>query len=570
MGTVDIVTKEYMRENAIFADAFNYLIYGGKKVIDPAGLTEIDTATSAVGKKDALQKYRDVLKAAVIKQDEKMSYVLLGVENQTDVHYAMPVRNAIYDALQYGKQVSDIAAGHRRSQKDYSGKTGGEYLSGFLKEDHIKPVITLVIHFGAEEWDGPLSLHEMMPIRDMEILSYVENYRIHLIDPAKLTEEELNKFSTSMREVMGYIKYSNNKEKLLDFLRTDTHKSIEMNAARVIKTITKTPIKISEEKEGIEMCQAIEELIAESEARGEVRGKAEGMIEMCLEMNIPKKGIIKRLQDKLNISMQQVVDSVNQEKKNAMAGQMSLFDFVAEEDKKDFEIRMPDVEEYDKEQLLAFEKEVLGVYISGHPLEKYEKMWQKNISATTMDFAYQEELHGSRLFDGAEEIIGGMVEGITIKHTKNNKTMVFLTIEDLLGTVEVVVFPRQYEIYRNSITQDGKLFIQGHVSAEEEKASKLISDKIWKFEDLPKELWIQFSDRESFMAEEKALYEILRSSDGTDQVVVYIRSPKSMKRLGKAWSICADETLLQKIVERYGQNNVKVVEKCIENNGKMN
>ena len=297
MGTVDIVTKEYMRENAIFADAFNYLIYGGKKVIDPAGLTEIDTATSAVGKKDALQKYRDVLKAAVIKQDEKMSYVLLGVENQTDVHYAMPVRNAIYDALQYGKQVSDIAAGHRRSQKDYSGKTGGEYLSGFLKEDHIKPVITLVIHFGAEEWDGPLSLHEMMPIRDMEILSYVENYRIHLIDPAK--------FSTSMREVMGYIKYSNNKEKLLDFLRTDTHKSIEMNAARVIKTITKTPIKISEEKEGIEMCQAIEELIAESEARGEVRGKAEGMIEMCLEMNIPKKGIIKRLQDKLNISMQQ-------------------------------------------------------------------------------------------------------------------------------------------------------------------------------------------------------------------------------------------------------------------------
>ncbi len=304
MGTVDIVTKEYMRENAIFADAFNYLIYGGKKVIDPAGLTEVDTATSAVGKKDALQKYRDVLKAAVIKQDEKMSYVLLGVENQTDVHYAMPVRNAIY-ALQYGKQVSDIAAGDRRSQKDYSGKTGGEYLSGFLKEDHIKPVITLVIHFGAEEWDGPLSLHEMMPIRDMEILSYVENYRIHLIDPAKLTEEELNKFSTSMREVMGYIKYSNNKEKLLDFLRTDTHKSIEMNAARVIKTITKTPIKISEEKEGIEMCQAIEELIAESEARGEVRGKAEGMIEMCLEMNIPKKGIIKRLQDKLNISMQQ-------------------------------------------------------------------------------------------------------------------------------------------------------------------------------------------------------------------------------------------------------------------------
>lgn len=301
MGTVDIVTKEYMRGNAVFADAFNYLIYGGKKVIDPAGLTEVDTAATAVGKKDALQKYRDVLKAAVIKQDEKMSYVLLGVENQTDVHYAMPVRNAVYDALQYGRQVSEIAAGHRRSQKDYSGKSRGEYLSGFLKEDHIKPVITLVIHFGAEEWDGPLSLHEMMSIRDMEILSYVENYRIHLIDPAKLTEEELNKFSTSMREVMGYIKYSKNKEKLLDFLRTDIHKSIEMNAARVIKTITNTPIEVSEEKEEIEMCKAIEDLIAESETRGE----AKGMIEVCLEMDISKEDILKKLQDKLNISLQQ-------------------------------------------------------------------------------------------------------------------------------------------------------------------------------------------------------------------------------------------------------------------------
>ena len=316
MGTVDIVTKEYMRENAIFADAFNYLIYGGKKVIDPAGLTEVDTATSAVGKKDALQKYRDVLKAAVIKQDEKMSYVLLGVENQTDVHYAMPVRNAIYDALQYGKQVSEIAAGHRRSPKDYSGKSRGEYLSGFLKEDRIKPVITLVIHFGVEEWDGPLSLHEMMSIRDMEILSYVENYRIHLIDPAKLTEEELNKFSTSMREVMGYIKYSKNKEKLLDFLRTDTHKSIEMNAARVIKTITNTPIEVSEEREEIEMCKAIEDLIAESEARGRAEGEARGIIEICLDMDFSKTDILKKLQDKLNISLQQADEYLKMYEKN--------------------------------------------------------------------------------------------------------------------------------------------------------------------------------------------------------------------------------------------------------------
>jgi hypothetical protein len=339
MGTADIVTKEYMRENTVFADAFNYLIYNGKKVIDPAKLTEIDSTeialpfgnaekvkaekkrkeqeaewssvknesvrkknTSRVGvKMDAVQKYRDVFKSMVIKQDEKTSYVLLGIENQTDVHYAMPVRNVIYDALQYGRQVADIAADHRRNKKDFPGKSNGEYLSGFFKEDHIRPIITLVIHFGAEEWDGPLSLHEMMATRDMEILSFVENYRIHLIDPAKLTEEELNKFSTSLKEVMGYIKYSKDKEKLMEFLRKDTHKTIEMNAARVIKTITNTPIEVSEEMEEIEMCKAIEDLILEGEAKGE----AKGLIEICLEMNFSKEDILRKLQDKLNISMQQ-------------------------------------------------------------------------------------------------------------------------------------------------------------------------------------------------------------------------------------------------------------------------
>ena len=326
MGTADIVTKEYMRENTVFADAFNYLIYNGKKVIDPEKLKEINpteialpfgnkeknsedkrkkTASRADKKMDAMQRYRDVLKSAVVKQDETMSYVLLGIENQTDVHYAMPVRNAIYDALQYGRQVADIAADHRRNKKDFTGKSNGEYLSGFLKEDHIRPVITLVIHFGAEEWDGPLSLHEMMSTRNMELLSFVENYRVHLIDPATLTEEQLDQFSTSLKEVMGYIKYSKNKEQLLNFLQTDSHKSIEMNAVRVIKAITNTPIEISEEEEEIEMCKAIEDLIVESEARGEVKGEAKGMIEICLEMSFSKQDILKKLQEKLNISLQQ-------------------------------------------------------------------------------------------------------------------------------------------------------------------------------------------------------------------------------------------------------------------------
>ena len=178
MGMTDTVTKEYMRGNRVFADAFNYLIYGGEQVVKPALLQELDTTEIAIPfaldeeentTEEAVQKYRDVLKSTVIMQDAKASYILLGVENQTDVHYAMPVRNIIYDALQYGKQVSEVAKKHK-NQSDGKRHNRGEYLSGFYKEDRIRPVITLVIHFGANKWDGPLSLYEMMDLEDEKLL----------------------------------------------------------------------------------------------------------------------------------------------------------------------------------------------------------------------------------------------------------------------------------------------------------------------------------------------------------------------------------------------------------------
>ena len=281
MGFADTVTKAYMKDNTVFADAFNYLIYGGKAVVDPKQLQELDTTEIALpfGTQDAeskqpeeaVQKYRDVLKSAIIKQDDAAAYILLGIENQTDVHYAMPVRNIIYDALQYGKQVADIAARHRASDGDAKGHSRGEYLSGFYKEDKLTPVITLVLHFGANEWDGPLSLHEMMAVQDPALLHFVQDYQIHLIDPAKLSAEDLGRFSSSLREVIGYIKYSKDKERLSEFLTDNPRMLLEANAARVIKAVTNTPLEIPEGAEVIDVCKAVEEMMNESEERGELR-----------------------------------------------------------------------------------------------------------------------------------------------------------------------------------------------------------------------------------------------------------------------------------------------------------
>lgn len=264
----------------------------------------------------------------------------------------------------------------------------------------------------------------------------------------------------------------------------------------------------------------------------------------------------------------QIVDSVLQEKKTAMAGQMTLFDIVGEEDKKAFEVQFPDVEEYDKEMLLAFEKEVLGVYISGHPLENYIQMLEKNITARTMDFQPDDEGH-ALVMDGQKVVVGGIITDKTIKYTKNNKVMAFLTLEDMVGTVEIIVFPRDYERNQLLTEEEGKVFIRGRVAAEDDKASKIICEKIISFESVPRELWIQFETKEAFHENEVGLYEELRESDGNDSVLIYIRADKAIKRLPANRNICIDSPLLTKLKVKYGETNIKVVEKSIENLMKM-
>ena len=261
----------------------------------------------------------------------------------------------------------------------------------------------------------------------------------------------------------------------------------------------------------------------------------------------------------------QIVDHMQQEKKNSMVGQMSLFDVVSEEQKEEFQIRMPDVGEYTKENLLGFEKEVLGVYVSGHPLEPYEEEWRKVISATTADFQVDPEVGYTKVRDGAREIIGGIIAEKTVKHTKTNQMMAFLTVEDLFGTVEVVVFPRDYEKYRQYLEEDNKIFVKGRVSEEDDKASKLICEKILPFGQKKKELWIRFPDKETYLEEEAIAYGYLADSEGNDEVVIYCEKEKIVKKLPANKNISINPQILSRLMNHFGENRVKVVEKAIEN-----
>ena len=318
----------------------------------------------------------------------------------------------------------------------------------------------------------------------------------------------------------------------------------------------------------------INALVEEREANGEYRSlkdfieRLTGTVNKRAIENFIKAGALDCLEGNRRQKMLvygQIVDSIAQEKKNSFAGQMSLFDLVSDEEKKEYEIRMPDVEEYDKEMVLAFEKDVLGIYLSGHPLERYRNIMEKMISAKTTDFQPDEESGIPKVYDGQKVIIGGMITEKTIKYTRNNKVMAFLTVEDLLGTVEIVVFPRDYEKWQSMLNEDARVFVQGRVNAEDDKPSKLILEKVRAFEDMPQELWIQFKDKAEYAEKEQELLETLKGYAGVSAVVIYLKDVNAMKRLPAGYHARISDSLTGELRKKYGESNVKVVERVLKN-----
>lgn len=254
----------------------------------------------------------------------------------------------------------------------------------------------------------------------------------------------------------------------------------------------------------------------------------------------------------------QILEDITHSKRGITAGQMSLLDIVSDEQREDLEIKLPDVGEYEKELLLSFEKEVLGFYVSGHPMEEYQALWEKHISAKTSDFFLDEETNAVLLQDGATATIGGMIADKKIKYTKNDKIMAFLTLEDLVGSVEVIVFPNAYEKYSAQLMEDNKVFIEGRISVEEDRDGKLICEKVTSFRDIPCKVWIKFSNLNTYVEKEPMLFDAIFDSDGKDSVVIYIEETRQKKTLPPNKNIQADSELLERLRALFGEGNVKV------------
>ena len=319
----------------------------------------------------------------------------------------------------------------------------------------------------------------------------------------------------------------------------------------------------------------IDSIIGERKKGGSYR-TLQDFIERTVQRDINKRAIENLIKagacdgldgnrHQMSIVYTSMVDDVVRRKKTGLEGQMSLFDFVGEEDKKDYEVHYPNVEEFPKEVLLGFEKEVLGIYLSGHPLEDYLGKMKKNVTANAADFVREEESGAIRVTDNMHVVVGGMIAAKTVKYTRNNQAMAFLTVEDLTGSVEIIVFPKDYERYNRFLNDEEKIFVVGHATVEEEQDGKVICERIVPFDDTRKELWLQFPTKSDFAEKEQQVYEILRDSDGNDEVVIYISDVKAFKRLPRNRAVGINSVLLARLTEFLGEKNVKVVEKGIEN-----
>ena len=477
-----------------------------------------DLAGYSLGRSDLLRRAMSKKKAAVMEKERKIfiygdeeTGVPGCIKNGIDEQTANKIYDEMIDLAKYAFNKSHAAAYAVVSYQT-------AWLKYYFPVEYMAALMTSVI-------DNPSKVSEYIyACRQMNI---------------KILPPDINKGEANFSVDGGDIRYG----------------------LAAIKSIGRPVIKaIVEDREELGLFQNLEDFIT--------RLSAKNILNKRTIENLIKAGALDTLGGTRKQFMSiyvQIVDHVTQEKKNSMVGQMTLFDLVSEDQKEEFQIRMPDVGEYSKETLLAFEKEVLGIYVSGHPLEAYEEKWKKSISATTADFQLDEETGHTKVHDGAKEIIGGMITEKTIKHTKTNQMMAFITVEDLLGTVEVVVFPRDYEKNRDYLEVDSKVFVRGRVSEEDDKPSKMICEKIIPFERTKKELWIQFPDKATFLDEEQIVYGYLADSDGDDEVMIYCAKERAVKKLPKNRNIGINEQILSRLMNHFGEKRVKVVEKPIEN-----
>ena len=316
LGALDTEGKQYLSNPVFFADAFNYLLYDGEQIIKPEELQELDTTELIVpygnNARVPVQKYRDLLKMWNAMTDANAIYVILGVELQDKIHYGMPVKDGLYDMIGYSKQIAEIKRSYKQDHATEEGEitvdngvlkirlTSEEFLSGLRKDDKLIPIITAVMYFGEEPWDGPRSLFDMLDVRDERLYRFLSDYKLNLISPANMNEEEFEKFHTELGYAMKLLKHQS--EDADELIVREGHRKISTETAYFLKVAMKLDFELEEEPGGVDMCKAMERRYKEKEVTGAIMGMRklgasdESIVTAVMEMfNVTKEYVLARL-----------------------------------------------------------------------------------------------------------------------------------------------------------------------------------------------------------------------------------------------------------------------------------
>ena len=288
MGKPDVAVKNWLSHKERFADLFNGCVFGGKQVVLPEELTIMNIESDIIARdksdkrKDiAVQRFRDI----VMRWKNNTVLMLLACESQDKVHYAMPVKNMLYDSLSYTNQMKDIWNGLNDEERRQINEE--EFFSRFRKEDKLYPVITLVFYYGTKEWDGSIELYDMFQFdssADKELLkNYVPNYRINLVEPAKI--EELSLFKTDLHMIFGVLKCRQDKKKIIEYMDSnrDYFNSVDIETAQAMAEMLHyrkvMELVQDDREEACNMCKALEDLYNDGVAEGELKGKVESILD---------------------------------------------------------------------------------------------------------------------------------------------------------------------------------------------------------------------------------------------------------------------------------------------------
>jgi len=513
-------------------------------------------------------------------------------KNPEDIKYETPQLKSIlgvtYGCMVYQEQVMQIVrelAGYSMGRSDLVRRAMSKKKHHVMEEERKNFIYGILSEDGSVEVQGCLrhgiSVEAANKIFDsmMDFASYAFNkshagayavigyqtaYLMHYY-PAEFLAAMLNSVKGDNIKVAYYIRHA--EEKGIQILPPDINESF-----------SKFTVNDNKIRFGLSAIKNVGVNVIDSIVKSrKQKGKFVDLEDFCSKIDIAciNKRVVESLiksgafdcfeiyRSKLLAVYEKILDSISGERKRNIEGQLSLFAGLAENNIK---IEYPNIKEFDKKYLLAMEKEMTGLYLTGHPLDQYESQLKRQTSIKISDIVSVEVLEdeplegNSKVKDGDMVIIGGIITEITKKITKNNANMAFIKVEDLYASMEVVVFPKTYEKCKALLEEDGIVLIKGRVSMKEEEKPKLLCETVDLLLSITSEkIYIQIEEERAISELLPKLKEILFQYRGSTPVYLFTKKERRKFRLDREYWVQNDLELMSCLRKRFGDENVKLV-----------